>query len=126
MRNIRKSLHMILLCIVFLFVCACSKAPFHSLTPDEAEDLIRTEKCVIVDTRSAEEYEQSHIKNAVNIPFASLQNMGPEELPDTKTVILIYGETDELSEAAAERLSLLGYSNVYLFGGYDSWKGERQ
>ena len=126
MRNIRQSLHMILLCIVFLFVCACSKAPFYSIAPKEAEDLIKTEQCIIVDTRDPEEYDASHVKDAVSIPYERIKDTGPAELPDLQAVILVYGETAAQSEAAAERLSLLGYKNVYIFGGFDSWEGERQ
>lgn len=79
------------------------------------------ENLVIVDARSEERYEASHIKNAINIEWRQVLGR-MEEIPKDKTVVL-YCDSGLLSSKAHFALKLAGYENVrVLLGGYAAWK----
>lgn len=79
------------------------------------------ENLVIVDARSEERYEASHIKNAINIEWRQVLGR-MDEIPKDKTVVL-YCDSGLLSSKAHFALKLAGYENVrVLLGGYAAWK----
>ena len=79
---------------------------------------------VIVDVRRQDEYDSGHIPGAVLLPNESIGQKQPEELPDLDQIILIYCRSGNRSRQAAQKLSDLGYTNVYEFGGILTWDGE--
>ncbi|BBF45223.1 rhodanese domain protein [Lachnospiraceae bacterium KM106-2] len=84
----------------------------------------RDENFVIVDVRSASEYEAGFIPGAINVALESIGAECPKELPDRDQEILVYCRSGVRSKMAAEKLANLGYSNVYEFGGIINWDGE--
>jgi rhodanese-related sulfurtransferase len=68
---------MLVLCIWFSFAVASDKdkVPYKVLTSEELKNLIdqNTPGLVVVDARSAEEYQEVHIKNAISIPLSKLE-----------------------------------------------------
>jgi len=46
------------------------------------------------------------------------------ELPDKEQMIMVYCRSGNRSRQASEKLAALGYTNVYEFGGINSWTGE--
>ena len=79
---------------------------------------------IILDVRTHEEYAESHIPGAVNIPN---ETIGTEEipgLPDKEQLILIYCRSGNRSKQAAQKLADIGYTNIVEFGGIRSWTGE--
>ena len=79
---------------------------------------------VVVDVRTQEEYDAGHIPGALLIPNESIGTEPPEELPDRNQIILIYCRSGNRSKQAAEKLAAMGYTNVYEFGGINTWTGE--
>lgn len=79
---------------------------------------------VIVDVRRQNEYDSGHIPGAILIPNESIGTEMPEELPDKDQVILVYCRSGNRSKKAAQKLADMGYTNVYDFGGINSWTGE--
>ena len=89
----------------------------------------------IVDYRSASEYEEGHIKGAVNIP-ATVSNTSSEDAEfcvellkrfDTSTRLYFYGDGKDgnLEYVVPGRASNLGFgrnNSIVLVGGYDKWK----
>ena len=45
------------------------KAEYKKITSDEAKKMMETEKTIVVDVRTTEEYNEGHIPNAVSIPL---------------------------------------------------------
>lgn len=79
---------------------------------------------IIVDVRRQDEYEAGHIPGSILIPNESIGKEMPEELPDKDQIILIYCRSGNRSKQASEKLAAMGYTNIYEFGGINTWTGE--
>ena len=79
---------------------------------------------VVVDVRTREEYDAGHIPGAILIPNENIGTEPPEELPDRNQIILIYCRSGNRSKQAAQKLFDMGYTNIYEFGGINTWTGE--
>jgi rhodanese-related sulfurtransferase len=98
----------------------------HLSTGDLAKWLWSTQavKPVILDVRSPEEYEVSHLFEAHRVnPLAELN---PDDLPDDRgQSIVVYCSTGERSAAFARRLQRAAYQRVaVLDGGIVRWANE--
>ena len=79
---------------------------------------------IILDVRTAEEFAEKHIPNAINIPNEMIGSEELTELPDKNQLILVYCRSGNRSKQAAEKLVALGYTKIYEFGGIIDWTGE--
>ncbi len=78
---------------------------------------------VIVDVRSAAQYAQGHLPNAIHIPLAELDYRDARLGNADAVVVYAGGWTEFLSPAAAKKLLAMGYKNIYDFrGGIEIWK----
>ena len=85
---------------------------------DEADDYI------ILDVRTAEEYADGHITDAMNIPNESIgEEDNISQLPNKDQLIFVYCRSGRRSKEASKKLAALGYTNVYEFGGIIDWAG---
>ena len=75
---------------------------------------------IILDVRTAQEYSEKHIPEAINIANESIGS----ELPDKDQLILVYCRSGNRSKQASEKLVKLGYTNIIEIGGINSWPGE--
>lgn len=88
---------------------------------DEEEDII------ILDVRTQEEFEGGYIKGAVLFPSQDVnEETAAERLPDKNQKILIYCSSGGRSKKVAQQLADMGYTNIYEFGGINSWPYEIQ
>ena len=109
----------IIIGLFLLTACATVK-----MSPKQAIDkMSEEENYIIVDVRTKEEYDEKHIKDAINIPLASIGDKMPDELPDLDEKIYVYCRSGNRSHQAARRLNKLGYTNVIDIGGINSWPG---
>ena len=98
---------------------------YTQITQDEAKEMMeKDDGHVIVDVRRQDEYDAGHIPGAILIPNESIGTEMPEELPDPDQVILIYCRSGNRSKQAAQKLSDMGYTNIYEFGGIIDWTGD--
>ena len=98
-----------------------------SITAAQAKQLMGTESdYVILDVRTEEEYNESHIPNAVLIPDYEIMEKAEQQLPDKNQLILVYCRSGRRSKNAAQALAELGYSNVKEFGGIIDWQYETE
>ncbi len=79
---------------------------------------------VIVDVRRPDEYAAGHIPGAILIPNETIGSVRPAELADLNQIILIYCRSGNRSKQAAQKLSRLGYTKIYEFGGINTWSGD--
>ena len=86
--------------------------------------MLREDGHVIVDVRRQDEYEAGHIPGAILIPNESIGTEPPKQLPDLDQIILVYCRSGNRSRQAARKLSAMGYTRVYEFGGINAWTGE--
>ena len=114
--------------ILLLALCAgCGgeqKSVYKSLPQDQAVKMMAEKPDVILlDVRTADEYEKKHIPNAKSVPLEEFQNGNFSSLPDKNATILIYCWTGRRAQDSAQILVDKGYKNVYEFGGMVDWKG---
>ena len=79
---------------------------------------------VIIDAREVEEYNVSHIKNAISVgyDFFDLEKV-TEAIKDKNQLIVVYCSLGIRSEKVAEQIKSSGYTNVFnLYGGIFEWK----
>jgi rhodanese-related sulfurtransferase len=84
----------------------------------------RNEDFILVDVLSPECYEEEHIPRSINIPLEDIENKAKELLKEGKEIVVYCGSLQcTMSSQAAERLTKLGYKNVYDYeGGLQDWK----
>lgn len=100
------------------------KAEYKKITSDEAKNIMSTQKAIVVDVRSLEEYNEGHIPNAISVPLETIENEAEIKLKNKDDLILVYCRSGRRSREAALRLIEKGYTNVIDFGGIQDWNGE--
>lgn len=76
----------------------------------------------VVDVRSAEEYEDEHFPNAINIPVNTIQTR-TAELGNKDAPIVVYCASGSRSAFAARILAQAGFKNVANAGGLSDLPG---
>ena len=101
------------------------KNTYISITAQEAKSIMDTETdYIIIDARTAEEFDEGHIKNAVLLNYEDVGAKAHVVLPDKEQLILVYCRSGRRSKIAAEELVKLGYTNIKEFGGIIDWPYE--
>lgn len=132
-----KRLLFLMFATVFLFITGCSSAgepvnsdgtvyqSYRRISQEEAKEMMeKDDGHIVVDVRRQDEYDAGHIPGAILIPNESIGTQQPEELPDLDQIILIYCRSGNRSKQAAQKLFDMGYTNIYEFGGINTWTGE--
>ncbi len=105
-----------------LFGCQAQNAKFQSLSVDEFEKCISDTSVVRLDVRTAGEYANGHIPNAVNIDVLqfNFKSKALAQLSKDKT-IAVYCRSGKRSKRAAGILANNGFTVVDLNNGYIGW-----
>ncbi len=105
-----------------LLSCQSSKPGFRSVSVDDFQHLIADSSVIRLDVRTAKEFDEGHIPNAVNIDVLQpdfLQKALPS-LPRKRT-IAVNCRSGKRSKKAAELLAKKGYKVVELDAGFNGW-----
>ena len=84
----------------------------------EAEEYLKN-GAMVIDVRSANEFESGHILRAYNVPLDRLEMMVGTVAKDKNKVLLLHCSTGVRSRLAKKRLEEIGYKNVFNLGSYD-------
>lgn len=79
------------------------------------------EALTIIDLRTPELYEKSHVPGALNISYEELEKSTDQISRDTTAVVYCYGITCHLATRAALLLAKKGFKVKELFGGFDEY-----
>ena len=109
----KKVLILLITLVGIVSLVGCSKKEEENNSLDK---IIAKNNYVIVDVRTKEEYNESHIKEAINIPYDQIDKN--TDLDKTKT-ILVYCKSGARSNKAYNTLKDLGY-DVLDLGAFDS------
>lgn len=86
-------------------------------------DFLKTEKAVLLDVRTKEEYESGHIENSENIPLQQIEKV-IAKITDKNTPLFVYCQSGARSGRATSALKQMGYLNVTNIGGISSYRGK--
>jgi hydroxyacylglutathione hydrolase len=117
-------------CAVLLFFTLsvsafCQKKVLvNTITAQELKLKNSTEQFLLLDVRTAKEYQEGHIKNAINLPIAKrkhFKNTAKANFNKQEPVI-VYCYSGVRSKKAGKILLKLGFTEVYDFsGGWQKW-----
>lgn len=118
-----RKLLVMLIVLAGLFACTSNeKQNPKKITAKEAYQMMHDDNpYVLLDVRTATEFEEGHIEHAILIPDYELEKQAEQILTDKEARILIYCRSGRRSEQAANILETLGYTNIYDFGGIIDW-----
>ena len=94
------------------------------ITREELHEEIAAGTVVVVETLGAGYYDSAHLPGAINIPHTQVRELAPKLLRDKQAAIVTYCSNTACanSEAAANELIALGYSNVRKYAeGKQDW-----
>jgi len=96
----------------------------HSVPEIDVDSAKQMQDVIFVDSREKEEYEVSHIRNAIWVGYENLKLKNLKEVDKSKTII-VYCSVGYRSEKVAEKLLKQGFEKVYnLYGGIFEWKNQ--
>lgn len=104
-------------------VTACGQQKYENTDVNGFAAYIATPNVVLLDVRTANEFNEGHLENAINIDIkqGDFMEKAKETLPVTKT-IAVYCRSGKRSASAAMQLAEEGYKVVNLKGGILAWK----
>jgi rhodanese-related sulfurtransferase len=98
---------------------------YTKISPAETKRVLESEEpYLLVDVRTAEEFNAGHIPGARLIPDYEIKERAPRELPDKDAPVIVYCRSGMRSSGAARVLLKLGYTRVYDLGGIMRWPYE--
>lgn len=83
-------------------------------------------KVILLDTREIEEYNMSHLKDAIYVGYNTFKlETVLNTIPNKDEAIVVYCSLGIRSETIAKKLNFAGYTNVKnLYGGIFEWKNK--
>lgn len=125
---------LILLFLAMMLLAACGQdkensqeAGYVNITAEQAKGIMDSqEDYIILDVRTQDEFDESHIPGAVLIPHDEITEKAEDLLTDKDQLILVYCRSGRRSKLAAEALVELGYTNIKEFGGIIDWPYETE
>ena len=95
---------------------------YQQITQEEAKQMMDAQDVIVLDVREQHEYDSGHIPEAVLLPVGTItEDTTAAVIDDLDTVVLVYCRSGNRSKTASQALVDLGYTNVYEFGGINTW-----
>ena len=88
------------------------------------EELVKKQynNAIIIDVRSEQEFKEGHINGAINIPIHKINKRITSILKDKDQEVVVYCQIGVRSKKVRERLTKIGYKNVYsLYKGIENY-----
>ena len=116
-----------LLSILLLTGCSggTSDGSYEQITQEAAEEMMDTQEVIVLDVREQSEYDSGHIPGAVLLPVGTIdEDTAAKVIPEKDSTVLVYCRSGNRSKTASSTLAGLGYTNIYEFGGINTWPYE--
>ena len=89
--------------------------------------MMDTQEVIILDVREQDEYDSGHIPGAVLLPVGTIDgDTAAAVIPEKDSKVLVYCRSGNRSKTASSTLAELGYTNIYEFGGINTWPYETE
>lgn len=92
-----------------------------TLGPVELKEMLEKNKVKLIDVRAKEDYDISHLPNAVNIPYEELKEQLETLSKEDINVVYCYNYLCHLGDRACFRIAEAGYPVMLMQGGFKSW-----
>jgi len=111
---------------IFFISSGIVSASEHVLSPLDAQKLIEAnkddQKFIIIDLRSKNEFDESHIEGAMLVHYYATNFKRIISGLDIDSKILLYCQKGRQSPLALRALEKMRFSDVYILdGGFDAW-----
>lgn len=104
-----------------------SENDYQQISQEEAKEMMDTQDVIILDVREQDEYDSGHIPGAVLLPVGTIdEDTAAEVIPEKDSTVLVYCRSGNRSKTASSTLADLGYTNIYEFGGINTWPYETE
>ena len=98
---------------------------YQQISQEKAKEMMDTQSVLILDVREQNEFDAGHIPGAVLLPVGTItKDTAAAAIPELDTVVLVYCRSGNRSKTASQALADLGYTNIYEFGGINTWPYE--
>lgn len=98
------------------------KNMYQQISQETAKQMMDEHTVLVLDVREQSEYDSGHIPGAVLLPVGTInQERAAAVIPDKDTVVLVYCRSGNRSKTASAALAELGYTQIYEFGGINTW-----
>lgn len=98
---------------------------YQQISQEKAKEMMDTQEVVVLDVREQDEYDSGHIPGAVLLPVGTInEETATAVIPEKDDTILVYCRSGNRSKTASAALAELGYTNIYEFGGINTWPYE--
>lgn len=116
---------------LFLLLTGCagtaSNSSYQQISQETAKQMMDTQEVIVLDVREQSEYDSGHIPDAVLLPVGTIdEDTAAAAIPEKDSVVLVYCRSGNRSKAASSALAELGYTNIYEFGGINTWPYETE
>lgn len=129
----KRILPLFLLLLLLLTGCggtasnSSSEDDYQQISQEEAKEMMDTQDVIILDVREQDEYDSGHIPGAVLLPVGTIdEETAAEVIPEKDSTVLVYCRSGNRSKTASSALAELGYTNIYEFGGINTWPYETE
>ena len=100
---------------------------YQQITQEEAKEMMDTQEVIVLDVREQNEYDSGHIPGAVLLPVGTVdEDTAAAVIPEQDSTVLVYCRSGNRSKTASSALAELGYTNIYEFGGINTWPYETE
>jgi|TARA_B110000879_G_scaffold36542_2_gene50613 rhodanese-related sulfurtransferase len=113
----------LLAALIGVFLITEQRKSGKSLGSSELVRLMNNDEAVVVDVRSAAEYETGHIHGALSIPHLKLASRITELEKYRDKIIVVVDKIGQHSGAAGKALSSQEFNVRRLGGGISEWQG---
>ena len=108
--------------LIVVYSCQIFESKEINVISDAQFNYIQDTDYILVDVRTAEEYESGHIQDAVNFDFYSESFQNEILSLEKKSSIILYCRTQNRSTKTANYLKENGYKEIIVLeGGINSW-----
>lgn len=120
---------MIPLLLSLLLLAGCGRnaadGAYRQISQEEAKEMMDNQEVIILDVREQDEYDGGHIPGAVLLPVGTInEETAAGVIPEKDATVLVYCRSGNRSKTASTVLADLGYTNIYEFGGINTWPYE--
>ena len=120
----------VLFCVCLLSGCGEEKntnKDNNTVSYMEAKEKIINDGAILLDVRTEDEYNESHIEGASLLPLDEIEEDKISAIVNSKDIpIIVYCKSGNRSHEALLKLQELGYSKVYDLGAMSNWKSSRE